>query len=305
MDLGGDGVVIPLLLVRGGRPGKTLVVTAGVHGDEFEGVRAIMETYDELDPNDMRGDVLAVPVANPPAFWNRTRTSPLDGSNLARSFPGTESGTPTQLIAFHLGRSIIARGDFYLDLHSAGIKLLMPSMVGFAAHDARACEAAKIFGAPVLWAHPSISPGRTISLSTSLHIPSLYTEARGAGRISPDDLKMFKRGIRNLLFHLSILEGSPEVLPIEHYLEGGGDIDASVSASHKGFFVPSVELLEEVRANQYVGKTVNLYGQEVEKFISPRDGVIGMIHALPVVQAGDSVFLITGKHKQELRRGDI
>src|SRR5690349_8271497 len=82
-------VELPVLLVRGRSPGKLLVVVAGVHGDEYEGVRAIIDTCAGLDPNEMSGDLLAVPVANPPAFWNSTRTSPLDNRNLAREFPGT------------------------------------------------------------------------------------------------------------------------------------------------------------------------------------------------------------------------
>src|SRR4051812_16430313 len=119
LDLGpnASGVILPVLLVRGRKEGKTLVVTAGVHGDEFEGVRAILETCNDIDPATMSGTLIAVPSANPPALWNGTRTSPLDGANLARVFPGSERGTATEVIAFHLGRSIIARADFYLDLH--------------------------------------------------------------------------------------------------------------------------------------------------------------------------------------------
>ena len=159
------GISIPLLLVVGSKAGKTLVVTAGIHGDEFEGVRAILDTYALLDPTVMTGTMIAVPVANPPAFWSGTRVSPLDNKNLARVFPGRENGTPTDVVAFHLGHAVIARADFYLDLHSAGVKLLMPTMVGYDASDARSYEAALIFGSPVIWGHPSIEPGRTISFA--------------------------------------------------------------------------------------------------------------------------------------------
>jgi len=118
-----------------------------------------------------------------------------------------EQGSPTQVLAFHLGHSIIARADFYLDLHSAGVKLLMPSMVGYDATDPRSREAAVIFGAPVVWGHPAIPPGRTISFAASRGIPWLYTEARGAGRIDAEDLAMFKRGVLNLLRYLHMLPG--------------------------------------------------------------------------------------------------
>jgi predicted deacylase len=299
LDLGpyGSGIELPILLARGEKQGKTLVVTGGVHGDEFEGVRAILEVWAGLDPLKMSGDFLAVPVANPVAFWKGTRTTPLDEGNLARAFPGLEQGSPTQAIAFHLANSIIAQGDFYLDLHSAGVKLLMPSMVGYDAGDQRSLEAALAFGAPVIWGHPKISPGRTISFAATRGIPWLYTEAAGAGRIDAVDLAMFKRGIGNLLCHLKIEPGALERREPSHSLYGDGDVDKSLSAGLPGFLVPSVQLLDTVAVGQELGRTLDLHGQPVEVFKSPRDGVVGMIHVFPVVQPGDSVFLITGSAK--------
>lgn len=299
LDLGryASGIELPVLLARGEKEGKTLVVTGGVHGDEFEGVRAILEVWADLDPLKMSGDLLAVPVANPLAFWKGTRTTPLDEGNLARTLPGLEQGSPTQVIAFHLANSIIAQGDFYLDLHSAGVKLLMPSMVGYDAGDPRSHVAALAFGASVIWGHPKISPGRTISFAAARRIPWLYTEAAGGGRIDAADLAMFKRGIGNLLRHLKIEPGAIERREPSHSLYGDGDVDASISASLPGFLVPSVQLLDTVSMGQELGRTLDLHGQSVEVFKSPRDGVVGMIHVFPVVQSGDSVFLITGSAK--------
>jgi len=290
-------IELPVLLVKGVADGKTLVVTAGVHGDEFEGVRAVLEVCAELDPGQMSGTLLAVPVANPPAFWKGTRTSPLDQENLARAFPGQEQGSATQVIAFHLGRSIISLADFYLDLHSAGMKLLMPSMTGYDASDPRSREAALAFGAPVIWGHPKLSPGRTISFAASRGIPWLYTEARGAGRIDLEDLRIFKRGVVNLLHHLDILPGAGEKADPLHSLYGDGDLDACISATCPGFLIPARELLQEVKLGQELGRTLDAHGQVAEIFWSPRDGVVGMIRAFPVVDAGDSVFLVTGSAK--------
>ena len=93
LDVGHSGIQLPILLVRGSHEGAALVVTAGIHGDEYEGVRAIFDVVETLDPAAMRGDLIAVPVSNPPAFWAGTRRNPLDGVNLARVFPG--AATPT------------------------------------------------------------------------------------------------------------------------------------------------------------------------------------------------------------------
>ncbi len=287
------GLNLSVLVIRGIREGKTLVVTAGVHGDEFEGVRSILDVCAELDPAILSGTVIAVPVANPPAFWNGTRTSPLDNANLARTFPGSEHGGPSQVLAFHLGQSIIARADFYADLHSAGVKLLMPTMVGYDAADPRSYEAARAFGAPVMWGHPSMTPGRTLSFAASRRIPWIYTEARGAGRIDPQDLRIFKAGILNLMRHLEMLPGLPIPSPEPLRLLGDGDIDSSITAQRAGFLVPSVGLLERVKAGQELGHSVDLQGQPLESFESPCDGVVGLIHVFPMVQPGDAIFLVT------------
>ena len=80
---GARDIFLPVLLVGSQQPGRTLVATAVLHGDEYEGVRAILDVFHKLGPGKMSRDFLAVPVANPPAFWNGTRTNPLDGGNLA------------------------------------------------------------------------------------------------------------------------------------------------------------------------------------------------------------------------------
>lgn len=292
VEAGGVPIRIPVLVVRGARPGKTLVVTAGVHGDEYEGIRTILELWRELDPKAMSGDWIAVPVANPPAFWNGTRTSPLDGGNLARVFPGVPEGDATAVIAWHLDRHILARADFYLDLHSAGIKCLMPTMVGYDASDERSRAAAAVFGAPVMWGHPNISPGRTVSAAKARNIPFLYTEARGAGRIHPEDLAIYRRGVLNLMRFLGMLPGEPEAASCLRHLYGSGDIDQSVSARQRGFLIPGVELLDPVTAGEEIGVLLDIDGECLERFTAPADGVVALIHACPLVEPGEPLFLV-------------
>jgi N2-acetyl-L-2,4-diaminobutanoate deacetylase len=295
----GHDLRLPVLLVRGAAPGKRLVVTAGVHGDEYEGVHTILELYQELDLARMAGDLLAVPAANPPAFWNLSRSSPLDGGNLARVFPGDPAGSPTAAIAYHLDQRILAHADLYIDLHSAGVRCLMPTLIGYHEPDQRAREAAMIFGAPVIWCHPSVAPGRTVSSAIARGIPALYTEARGAGRIHPDDLAVYRRGVRNLLRHLHILEGAPDAPACQCHLHGDGNIDQSVSSTQSGFLVASVELLEPVRRGQQLGVLLDLHAQPVERFQAPCDGLVALIHACPMVHPGEPLFLVTGLAKPE------
>jgi len=286
---------LPVLAVRGRHEGRRLVVSAGVHGDEYEGMRAIHELFDALDPAEMSGDLLAVPFANPPAFWNGTNTSPSDGKNLARVFPGDPAGTLTPQLAHAFGQKIIRGADLYVDLHSGGTSYSMPSMVGYCSTDERSRCAAEVFGAPVIWSHPTVAAGRTVSFAQDQGIPWLYTEARGAGRIYPDDLRMKKQGIVNLLRHLAVLPGAPEPGPKPLRLHGAGDTDQGLASTRAGFLHNHVQILEMVTKGQLLGRLVNLSGELLEEYRAPSHGVVGLVHELPLVHAGEPLFLLAAE----------
>lgn len=293
----GEPGFLPLLLSRGVESGPVLLVSAGVHGDEYEGVRAIFEVFEKIEPAQLLGDFLTVPVANVPAFWSGTRNSPADGANLARVFPGNQAGTASEQIAFSFARFLLPRASFYLDLHSGGIRFRMPSMVGYRSTDVQARAAAETFGASVIWGHPHVDPGRTVSVANELGIPWLYTEARGAGRIHPEDLSMMKNGIVNLMHHLKMLPGEPKRSEITHRLRGDGNTDNGVKANKAGFLMTKVRILEEVVAGQLLGTLVDLFGVPLEEYRAARNGVIGLIREFPVVQPGDSLFLIAERER--------
>ena len=289
-----EGLTLPVLAVRGAQAGRTLLVSAGVHGDEYEGIQAIFDVFEALDPNGMHGSLITAPIANPPAFWNGTRTSPLDGGNLARMFPGDAEGGATQAIAWHFDRRLLALADFYLDLHSAGVKWLMPTLVGYHAGDPAAEAAAEAFGAPVVWRHTSIAPGRTVSAAAARGLPSLYVEGRGAGRIHPDDLAVYRDGILRLMGHLGITRGEAEPRPPRMRLAGGGNIDEGVLARQRGFLTPRVELLQHVTEGELLGTLHDEWGRTLDAYHAPRAGVVVLIHACPLVAADEPLFLITG-----------
>jgi uncharacterized protein len=292
LEVGATGVRLPVLLVRGDVQGPALVVSAGVHGDEFEGVRAIYELFEELRPEEMSGSWIGVPVVNPPAHQACSRLSSLDGQNLARVFPGKPDGTVSEQIAWTFDQKVLSQASFYLDLHSGGTRYAMPSMVGFDANDVRGTAAAAIFGAPVTWAHPVIEPGRTISAARDRGIPFLYTEAWGAARIAGEDLVMMKRGVRNLLRHLGVLsDGALEATSPPLRLYGVGNTDGGLQSTQAGFLMKDVNLLDRVKKGQRIGHLVNSLGETLEEYFAPCDSIIGLTREMPVVDVGDTLFL--------------
>ena len=121
---------LPLLTISGVKPGPTLVVTAAVHGNEYEGVEAIPRIFAQLQPETLHGTLVMMPVCNMPAYEAATRNSPIDSLNLARVFPGDTHGTITQQIAYWITERLIKEADFFIDLHSGSPDADIPTLIG-------------------------------------------------------------------------------------------------------------------------------------------------------------------------------
>ena len=255
-ELSNDQNVIrmPVCVVKGREAGPTLVAFAGVKGDEYEGMRAIVEVYQQLDPQAMNGNFIGAPVVNVPAFWSATRISPVDLKNLARTYPGLPDGTTSERIAYYSQEKIMAYANLFIDLHSGGRNTFLPLLCGYY-NDGQELgrvsrEAAITFGAPVVWEHEVLSPGRTIFESVKKGIPTLYTECRGGGHLNDDDLACYVRGLLNLLKYMRILSAPPSPPPEQTFLGGAGDVDIAIASKHAGFFCAKVNLLASVVRGQ-------------------------------------------------------
>ena len=115
----------------GNQPGKTLVVTAGVHGDEYVGIQAVRELLAQLSPGELSGQVIFVPVVNAGGFFAGTYRVPEDGENLNRCFPGAKGETYTWNMASALEEALYPQADFLLDLHGGGIYETMEPLAFF------------------------------------------------------------------------------------------------------------------------------------------------------------------------------
>src|SRR5437870_6628275 len=140
--------------ITGHDPGAHVLITGGVHGDEFEPMAAVRRLITILRPDKLRGKVTLVPVVNEPAFRLGRRTAD-DGLDLARTCPGRQDGSVTEQIAFALSE-LIRTADYYIDLHTGGTRLRVLPLVGYTLHSDPAILAtqrrmARAFGLPLLW----------------------------------------------------------------------------------------------------------------------------------------------------------
>ena len=293
---------LPYLSVTGETDGPTLVVVAGVHGDEYEGVETIPRVYEHLDSASLKGTFFAIPVCNVPAYETITRSSPIDGLNLARVFPGDADGSITQRIARLITDQILPHADFFIDLHSGGMAYDIPTLVGYIHNDTplghKSQAGARAFATPVLWGHPGLAPGRTLSAAVDHDVPCLYTEAPGGGFARTDDIECFYDGVMNVAKWLGMLEGEPNPSPATHHLIGDGNMDEATLAPVAGYFRADVSLLDEVTSGQRIGTIRNLFGEIVTEICAKTDGVVIMLRRFHNVRVGDGLAHIT-KHYRE------
>ena len=304
LDVAGraDGGVwrLPLLYAIGAKDGPTLVVTAAVHGNEYEGIEAVPRIFEQVESDGLCGRLVMIAVCNMPAYEAATRSSPIDALNLARVFPGNAEGSITQRIAHWLAHKLIKTADFYIDLHSGTAEADIPTLVGYLYGDdelgKQSLGAAHAFGAPVLWGHPPpVPPGRSVSAATEFGVPWLYTEAPGGGRSTPEDVLCYVDGVLNVMKHLGMLSGPLKRRLVTHHLVGRGDLDAVISAPTAGLFQSDVDLLSEVRAGQRLGTIRDFFGQEISRVVADRDGVVVFLRRIPRVHVGEGLALVTGE----------
>lgn len=255
---------IPLAVISNGS-GPTVILQAGNHGDEYEGPITLGELIREIDPGQVNGRIIFLPAINTPAVDAGRRTSPVDGLNLNRTFPGDPAGTITQQISAYVSNVIMPLGDAFVDLHSGGSSLnILPSAIIEPAADPalrrRNVDAVLAFGAPLTVVIDNLGEPRT-STATAVRagLVTIGTEMAGAGTVSLDALDICRRGVRNVLAHFAVLDpatASPPARP-DAILRIPGH-NGYVLATTAGVFEPFHALGARVEAGQAAGRIHNL-----------------------------------------------
>ncbi len=252
-------LMVPIVSVRSG-PGRTILLTGGSHGDEYEGPVSLLKLARELRPEQIKGQVVIVPALNLPALEAGTRLSPIDGMNMNRAFPGDPRGTVTAKIADYVQRRLLPIIDVAVDLHSGGKSLLFtPSIIMHHLEDGaladRTMGGLQAFGAPVgLVLRELDDVGMLDSAVERLGKIFLSTELGGAGMLTPETVRIADRGVRNLLVHYEVMKGEVETPPEPTRVMEVPDAGAYVFARDQALYEPLVGLGDEIEAGQPVGR---------------------------------------------------
>lgn len=300
-DSAWGSVMIPICVIRNGT-GPTALLIGGNHGDEYEGPVALYDLAAKLDPAQINGRVIILPTLNEPAFRAGRRTSPIDGGNLNRSFPGRPDGTPTQKIADYVTRHLFPLADYVLDFHSGGktldfLPLAACHILPDKAQEARCRAAVAAFGAPYALQMLEIdSVGLLDGVAEAMGKTFVTTELGGAGTTTPERLAIAKKGTHNLLVHAGILDAAPELCGerAEPQWLDMPDGDCFVFAQEGGLIEPCIGLGGRAEPGDVLafihpaGRT----GARPVPYRAPREGIVMARHVPGLVKPGDCLAVL-------------
>jgi predicted deacylase len=256
---------------RGRTAGPLALITAGVHGDEYEGPAAVFSLAQLLTSDRVRGTIVAVAVANPAAFAAGTRMHPEDGRNLARTFPGSTKNGPSGRLAAAIFAELAAPADYLIDLHSGGVEYVFLPVAGFyGAPESgnRSFQAARMFGLPALWQLPETDGVLSCEAWRRGKI-AIGTEYLGVGQLSADGVRDYRNGVAECLAHWGMLASAPQAPKTPDVFAGDWLV-----ASAAGLFTACCRIGDSVAVGTTLAVIAGSRGQVVQEFAATCDGVV-------------------------------
>ncbi len=274
--LGGGEFRLPAAVICGERPGKTALVTAGVHAGEYVGVQAAIDLARELDVKKTIGTVVVVKLVNRPAFEQRKGSMGLsDGKNLNRVFPGDAEGSEMERLAHAISQEIFPLADYYIDLHSGDdYEELTPYVYYAGVADEETVKQSRQMAAWVdvpYMIRSNVGSGGAYNYAASQGIPSILIERGGLGTWTQEETHSTRRDVRNILCNLGIYQDEKDYR--KHYPLDVVDVCYQY-ATHGGLWYPFKKVGDMISEGEFLGEVRNYEGNPVEGCWAQSDGVI-------------------------------
>ncbi|WP_373086235.1 N(2)-acetyl-L-2,4-diaminobutanoate deacetylase DoeB [Sneathiella sp.] len=290
-------MMIPITVAKNGT-GPTVLLSGGNHGDEYEGPIALFDLASKIKTEKMSGRVIIVPGMNYPAFRAARRTSPIDGGNMNRVFPGRPDGTVTEKIADFFQRTLLPMADYVIDIHSGGKTL---DFVPFcAAHvldnkqqQADCVAMMEAFNAPYSVMLLEVDAvGMYDTSAEEMGKIFISTELGGGGSAWAATVAIAKKGVSNVLKHAGVLPGPLEKsTTIQLDMPDGQCFISSVS---NGLLEIATDLGSHVTKGQTLARVhdIERTGTRPVIYKSPLDGIFTARHFPGLVGMGDVIAVI-------------
>src|SRR5713226_5715424 len=287
---------IPVVVVNGAKPGKILALVSGAHGTEYVSIIAIEKLIGELDPANVSGTVILVPLVNIPSFEEKVpHVNPVDGKSMNRFYPGKEDGTQTERASHLITKEIVDRCDYLIDYHGGDLdESLRPyaywAPTGREAQDRISKEMVLAFGLDhiISWRERPTDPAATRYLDNTAAVrgkPSIVVEAGYAGTVEADDVALLVDGTFSTMRALKMLSGDPR--PIENPVWLDRVVD--VLSDGPGIWYPLVKRGTTVSAGMKLGTVTDFFGKIIAEPRAPVSAVVLHVNAVPSLKKGDNI----------------
>jgi predicted deacylase len=277
----GEEVAVPVATVRGENDGPVMLVMAGCHGAEYDGIEAVKRLFQWVDPASLSGTLVTVPCLNLPAFYGMAaHVNPIDNVNPGRAFPGDRKGSYTERMVA-LVWDLALGADFVIDVHGGDIEEELVdysqiNLTGVEEVDRVAEALALSLDMPFFVRRPR--PAELPQSGGSLHLisasngkPAVLAEAGSHGQLDEVCVAAHFRGLRNALVHTGMISGAqssdnPSPMLLHRF--------AGVAAPVDGFWYPSVKKGDVIRKGQTVGEMRDIFHQPLALVVSEENAAI-------------------------------
>ena len=288
-------VNIPIIIERSKKPGPTVFFTAGIHGDEVNGVEIVRQLIAKGINKPKCGTIICMPVINIFGFINLKREFP-DGRDLNRVFPGSPSGSLAGRVAYKLIHDIIPHVDLIIDFHTGGSGRFNAPQLRYSKENKELNDLAKIFGAPFVLYSKNVSKSfRTTCYK--LGKPLLLFEGGKSFHIDDIVTNSGVNGSKRVLKHLGMLK---TVFKSSNPKKETVFINESKwqRAKYSGMFKASVSIGSLVKKDDILGNITDPYGKFNYFVRASNTGYIINVNESPIVYQGDALFHISTKLKK-------
>ena len=283
---------VPIIIERSKKPGPTILMTAGIHGDEINGVEIIRQIIAKGINKPKIGTTICVPVINVFGFLNMDRLFP-DGRDLNRVFPGSANGSLASRVAHFVMTELVPHVDFAMDFHTGGADRFNAAQIRIIKDDPSLSELAHVFGAPFIYYSQNLNKSFRNACS-KVGVPMLLFEGGKSFNIHSTITNTGVNGAKRVLHHLGMLNSrfkvsQPKVKAIV--------IDESkwLRAKYSGMFKVTVDINTFVEKGQVIGNITDPYGSFNYFVKAPNTGYIFNLNESPIIYQGDAIFHITTK----------
>ncbi|RNC92212.1 MAG: succinylglutamate desuccinylase/aspartoacylase family protein [Allomuricauda sp.] len=279
----GTLIDIPIHVFNAKKAGPTVLLQAGLHGDEINGVETLRRMLQQDRFKIKKGAVIVVPILNIFGFIHFSRDVP-DGKDVNRSFPGRKTGSLASRIAFNYTSMVMPQVDLAIDLHTGGGQRSNFPQVRYTADDENSKALAAAFGAPIYFASRLIA-GSFRKTMSKLNKPTIVYEAGESMRFDDQAIERGIAGIQNVLSKLGMLPKAKK-MPKSNHLES----TKWVRSSRAGMFIPEIHNGSKITKGQVLGMITDVYSKKTRQVKAPFDGVVFCINHQAVVNQGDALF---------------